>query len=81
LKSTTLLNQAQIDIYNKNYEKAILRTSESLGILESTKGYYRRGIAYQHINDFEKALSNFKKVKELDPQFSEIDKLIQTLKH
>lgn len=66
LKFSVFLNMSQIDIMNKNYGKAVERASESLKIKKSIKGFYRRGIAYIEINEFEKARKDLETVREMD---------------
>ena len=66
LKSSVFLNMSQIDIINKNYGKAVERASKSLEIKKNIKGFYRRGIAYIEINEFEKARKDLETVREMD---------------
>ena len=66
LKANTYLNMAQIDLFNKNYEKAVDRASKSLEIEESVKGLYRRGCAYIELNELEKAKKDLERVRELE---------------
>ena len=66
LKSSVFSNMSQIDIINKNYGKAVERASKSLEIKKSIKGFYRRGIAYIEISEFEKARKDLETVREMD---------------
>ncbi|KRX00393.1 hypothetical protein PPERSA_03614 [Pseudocohnilembus persalinus] len=80
LKQTTYLNMAQIDLNNKNYDKAIMRANKSLEIKESAKGYYRRGLAYLEKNDSYNARQDIEKLRQLDPSFNQIQFLLNRVK-
>lgn len=66
IKQNTYLNMAQIYLFTGNFSKAIDSASKSLEIEETIKGYYRRGCAYIEINDFEKAKSDFYKIRDIE---------------
>jgi hypothetical protein len=57
---------SQIDIFNKKYGKAMERASKSLAIKKSIKGFYRRGIAYIELNEFDKARKDLENVREME---------------
>lgn len=67
LKSSVYLNMSQIDLFMKNYQKCVERTTKALTIKQSAKGHYRRGIARIELNDFDSAREDFNKCKQLDP--------------
>ena len=43
------------------------------------QAYYNLGLVYQDIGQFEKALENFEKVLQLDPNNTNADKIISRL--
>lgn len=60
---------AQIDLINKNYDKAVDRASKSLQIGETVKGYFRRACAWLEKGDLLKCRSDLEKAKEIDPAY------------
>ena len=80
IKYTTLLNMSQIDLFNKNYKKAVSRATESLKIRETAKGFFRRGCARLELGDLDEAESDHKRAKELEPENSLIDEKLLVLK-
>ena len=77
LKQTTYLNMSQIHIYNKQWSKALEKATKSLEIKETSKGYFRRGTAALELNDLDLAGSDFKRVKEIEPDNAIVDQKIQ----
>lgn len=68
LKVSTYLNMSQIYLYEGKYSKAIEMTSKSLDIMKSVKGFYRRGLAYIELNEFEKARKDLESVREMEKE-------------
>jgi len=42
------------------------KSQQSLAIKKSIKGFYRRGIAYIELNEFDKARKDWKNVREME---------------
>lgn len=61
-------NLARIYLVQKQWEKAIEKTTDSLNIEKTSKGYFRRGKAYAESNKFEEALKDFMTGKEQFPE-------------
>ena len=63
-----------------NIKKALENANKALKLTETPKGLYRRGLAYLELKDFDSALSDFEKFKELEPENENIEKLINEAK-
>ena len=70
---------SQVDIYNKNYKRAIERLVKALKINQTAKAYYRKGLAEYHLKEYFFAEEDFLKVKELDPKNKAVDKYMKLI--
>ena len=53
---------------NKEYEKAVIFLERSKSNYNNTQKYIALGQAYEHLNEYDKALSNYEKVTYMTPQ-------------
>ena len=66
LQATTLLNMAQAFYVQKKYDKAAEKSTQSLALNKSVKGYYRRGKAFAMMEDFERACEDLRRAIQMD---------------
>ncbi|MEO0097704.1 MAG: tetratricopeptide repeat protein [candidate division WOR-3 bacterium] len=74
-----LLETAQFYLLNKNYKEAIEVFKEALKIKEDYLIYYQLGIAYEGLNEIDKAKEMYRKSLELKPDFDEANKRLDEL--
>jgi len=80
LKYTTYLNMSQIDLYNKNYEKANTRATNSLKIKPTSKGYFRRACARIELKQWDGAEDDLRKCLDLEPANKDAKEKMQLVK-
>ncbi|XP_022089010.1 peptidyl-prolyl cis-trans isomerase FKBP62-like [Acanthaster planci] len=68
VKSACLLNLAACKLKYKSYEHVVSHCTKALAIDSSNpKGYFRRGIAYMELQDYELAKADFDEAMHLEP--------------
>jgi tetratricopeptide (TPR) repeat protein len=76
-----LLELGQSYLLNKEYEKAIIKFSEALGINpHDPEIYYYLGLAYEGANKLSEAIKMYEKTLELDKNFSNAELRLNELK-
>lgn len=74
-----LLETGQFYLLNKNYEKAIEVFFKALKIKEDAIIYYQLGMAYEGLNQIDKAKKMYRKSLELNPKLEEANKRLDEL--
>lgn len=75
--STMLANRAAANMAQRNYLKALEDCNRSLSLNpDYTKAYLRRGNVHMQLEDYEEAVHDFNKVRELDENTPNISGLI-----
>lgn len=74
-----LLEVGRFYLLNKRYKEAIEIFKKALKIKEESSIYYQLGIAYEGLNEIDKAKEMYRKSLELNPNFKEANKRLDEL--
>ena len=75
--STVLANRAAANIMQRNYLKALEDCNRSLSLNPKyTKAYLRRGNVHMQLEDYEEAVHDYNRARELDENTPDISRLI-----
>jgi len=74
-----ILETAQFYLLNKNYKKAIELFEEALKEKPDYLIYYQLGIAYEGLNERDKAKEMYRECLKLNPNFEEANKRLDEL--
>jgi len=61
----------------QRYANALSDLNTAINLSQEESYYYVRALVYDSLDKYDKALADYKKVKELDPAYDEIDEQIQ----
>ncbi|KAJ6227969.1 tetratricopeptide repeat protein [Anaeramoeba flamelloides] len=79
-KAIYFCNRAACHLSLSNWKECASDCSKTIKISPTyLKAYYRRGISYEHLEQYEESLQDFNKIKELNPRFPKLHSAIERI--